>query len=280
MMMLGLCLESCHILSQTLIVKYKKMRKILRNFIINSFGIFRRIFSIHHGKRVVTFHDIDNKKLFFQKMKWLKDNYSIVSMEELLTRNNVKESQIAITFDDGFECWYKNAVPVLEELKIPAIFFVCSGIFIDKNPRDFLKNNLHRTKELNPLSLDQLKYISANPLFEIGGHTTNHADLGICTSKRDLDNEIMNDSCMISRWTGVAPRWFAYPYGKSNNINPKVVEYLKQTSYIAAFTIQPSFIKKDDDKFLLPRDSLNIYDNTRLWKNWLSGGYIRKTKRL
>jgi len=191
----------------------------------------------------------------------------------LLDNPDYKQRQVAITFDDGFACWYWNAVPVLEELNIPAVFFVCSGAVNDAGNMNFIRENLHRTKDLQPLSIDQLRYISKNTLFEIGGHTLSHIDLGLNLSSERLKIEIYEDMRRIERWTGVKPRWFAYPYGRYKNISDSSLEYLRDSSYKGAFTIQPGFVVSGYDKFLVHRDSLNIHDTNRLWKDWLSGGY-------
>lgn len=62
--------------------------------------------------------------IFEYQMKWLKKNYHILSMEELLCyikrKKPFPDSSAIITFDDGFMSNYDLAFPILTELNIPA----------------------------------------------------------------------------------------------------------------------------------------------------------------
>lgn len=62
---------------------------------------------------------------FYQQMKYLKACYPIFRMEDdwnLETKNGV-----VITFDDGYKDNLQHALPILEELQIPATIFVTVG---------------------------------------------------------------------------------------------------------------------------------------------------------
>jgi len=72
---------------------------------------------------------------FERQMLYLKRNFEILKVSELLKKikeKRIPQNGIVITFDDGYADNYEFALPVLEKLKIPATFFVCSGN-IDKN---------------------------------------------------------------------------------------------------------------------------------------------------
>ena len=51
---------------------------------------------------------------------------------EKLKKNNLKENEVCLTFDDGIKCQIDVALPVLEDLKIKSFFFVYTSIFEDK----------------------------------------------------------------------------------------------------------------------------------------------------
>lgn len=62
---------------------------------------------------------------FEQQMKYLKKNYVIPRFEE--DWNLIDGPGVVITFDDGYLDNYEKALPILEELEIPATIFVSIG---------------------------------------------------------------------------------------------------------------------------------------------------------
>lgn len=62
---------------------------------------------------------------FRQQMLYLKHHYPIVRFEE--DWSHLDQDAVAITFDDGYLDNLENALPILEELEIPATIFVSTG---------------------------------------------------------------------------------------------------------------------------------------------------------
>ncbi|HLI86858.1 MAG TPA: polysaccharide deacetylase family protein [Bryobacteraceae bacterium] len=64
---------------------------------------------------------------FARQMQWLKKRLTILSQDELLDllRRPAKGHFAVVTFDDAYRDNYDLAWPVLRDLSIPAIFFVC-----------------------------------------------------------------------------------------------------------------------------------------------------------
>ena len=86
---------------------------------------------------VFTYHDISNNpsefsrnhnlnvppSLFEYQIKFIKERFNIISPDDLL-ECRVPDKAALITFDDGFKSFFRNAVPILEQYKIPAIVFL------------------------------------------------------------------------------------------------------------------------------------------------------------
>jgi peptidoglycan/xylan/chitin deacetylase (PgdA/CDA1 family) len=243
---------------------------------VMAIGCVRRMLGLtQSGKRVIVFHDVKDAELFREKLEWLMAHYEIVSLEELLSRPLGQRTQVAITFDDGYACWRESAAPILEDLKIPAVFFVCSGFvgLRDKETEYFRLHYFRRQQRLSPITRNQLVGLANQPLFEIGSHTVHHIDLGRPLDENTLIAEIYMDRYQLENWTGTPIRWFAYPFGEPKNVSPQAVNFVKRTGFLAAFTLVPSYWKLDQDRFKIGRDSLDLAQPLRLWHAWLNGAY-------
>ena len=93
-----------------------------------------------------------NYKEFEKNMVYLKKNNVILSMDELihLKENNDKfpVNSVVITFDDGFENNYSVAAPILDNLNIPATFYISTS-YINSTKMfwvDQIEDCINRTK--------------------------------------------------------------------------------------------------------------------------------------
>ena len=133
---------------------------------------------------------------FYKQMKYLKENFKIVGFEE----NIYDYGSVAITFDDGYREGYLNALPILEELQIPAIFFISTACIDSKEEIwcHVLSNLIINGDEKNmSLELDGINYKTSS--LENRLNTSRVlCDLLKKTSKTKLV-EYMNK---IKRWAG------------------------------------------------------------------------------
>ena len=213
-------------------------------------GLIKKIMTEIFPRVVVAFHEVSDRNLFQKRLLWLKKN----------------QPNLLVTFDDGYGNWLENAVPVLEELKTPAIFFVCSGWLglEEKAGTEFRQKNLLRQTPLAPLSITQLKALAAHPLFEIGSHTVHHLDLGQDWPEEVLEKEISGDKIALEEIIGQPVRWFAYPFGRSHNISSAATVAVKKAGFQGAFTFMPGYWQSDGDQFLIGRYGFDI--NRPLWQ--------------
>jgi peptidoglycan/xylan/chitin deacetylase (PgdA/CDA1 family) len=62
-------------------------------------------------------------KDFKDQIRYIKKNYNIISLEELLHLKKIPNRSALLTFDDGYLDHYKNVFPILYKEKISGIFF-------------------------------------------------------------------------------------------------------------------------------------------------------------
>tara|TARA_Y100001968_G_scaffold262691_1_gene251067 strand:+ start:1189 stop:2097 length:909 start_codon:yes stop_codon:yes gene_type:complete len=86
---------------------------------------------------------------FRNMLSWLQKNYSLIGANNYINKfksGTLSNSEICLSFDDALKCQYHIAIPVLEELKLDAFFFVYSSAFTDTP--DFLEiYRLFRTSQ-------------------------------------------------------------------------------------------------------------------------------------
>ena len=200
--------------------------------------------------RVVAFHEIKDAEVkdFQEKLAFLKKKFNIISPEDFLNQRLDKQKiNLLLTFDDAFESWLKNAVPVLKEENLSAIFFLNS-------------KGLSLTSILNENSQT------------IGGHTVSHSRL-TKIPHNELIFEIGENKKQLERAIGQKIIFFAYPFGDKQSFNKLIVEEVEKAGYQYGFTILPGFNKLKTNSYLLHRDSVDVNWGNKFLKMWLLGAY-------
>ena len=59
-----------------------------------------------------------SKKIFNHQIEYLKKNFNVISINDVLQKNEIKQ-KVVITFDDGYFDNLKNALPILEKYDCP-----------------------------------------------------------------------------------------------------------------------------------------------------------------
>ncbi len=196
-------------------------------------------------------------------LRWIGRRFKFLSPRQLLQG---ERCGVLLTFDDGFANNPRNALPVLEELDAPAVFFVPAQHVRD--PRDWLPATREtvrrhwRRKDLVPeatardlydgMSRRQLAMCAEHPLLTIGSHTVHHPFLTGC-SDSVLASELEHSKALLEKWCGYDVDLFAYPAG---DYDLRVARAAQAAGYRAAFA-------EDSRKVGLPRyeiPRIGLYD--------------------
>lgn len=219
--------------------------------------------------RILAFHHIPDKTTFLNKIKTIKQKANIVSFDDFINGRLVTDKiNMVITFDDGFASQYENALPVLRENQIPAIFFISSGFIDSKDPKTFCKKGF-KISTKRPMTWRQVKELSLD--FDVGGHGRHHKNLAILV-KDALYSEIHSDKKKIEREIKRKIRLFAYPFGSTRHISPSVLKTVKDIGYEYAFTIIPKRAEKKD-RFLINRVSVDAALSDSVFGSLVFGDY-------
>lgn len=168
-------------------------------------------------------------ELFQAQMRYLKQrDLRGVSMQELRQAESVGNARrlIGLTFDDGYEDFLQNAVPVLERFGFSATVFVVGGMLGGENNWQFRYNP---RPQLNLLSVEGVREVSARGM-EVGSHTMTHMPL-FGTEQELLEEEVSSSRRVLSEVLGQAVDGFCYPYGA---IDSAAVQAVRRAGYAYA----------------------------------------------
>jgi peptidoglycan/xylan/chitin deacetylase (PgdA/CDA1 family) len=253
-----------------------QVKRRLRNALVRAGAATQRGPSA--GKRALALHDVPDVKRFGEVLDRLRAEYEILSLEEWLTAPPARRTQLTLTFDDGYASWHEAVAPLLEDRRLPAVFFVSSGLvgLEGEEARAFVRNRLRRRRELRLIGMAQLQDLARHPLFEVGAHTLTHADLGRVTDRDVARTEIAADRARLEDWLGSPVRWFAYPFGGPRNVSRTARAVVEDVGMSAAFTLIPGWWEPTaGDRFRIGRDGLDPSLPYAVWQAWLRGGYDR-----
>ena len=187
--------------------------------------------------RVLMYHSINgsdsipdylkvSEKNFEKQMKFLKENYNVISYKDFDQRfrtGEIEPNTVLITFDDGYKDNCTYAYPILKRFNLPAIMFLTSnrdGPYLSDNDIEFMSD-----------------------LISFGYHTKSHKRLSELTLN-ELEEELKSNYEV-----------FAYPYGDKKSYNKEVIEEVKK-DYLFAFTTTEGLVSDDSDPYKLERLSI------------------------
>lgn len=143
---------------------------------------------------------------------------SLSSVLDLCDRSpdEISERTVVVTFDDIYDNVYHNAWPVLQELGIPATFFI-STAFVDAD-RPFLFDPWamkHRQRipvdAWRPITDRHLRIMLETDMAEVGAHTHTHQDFRDRPEAFAVD--VRRGVEKLHRRFGADDLPFAFPYG-------------------------------------------------------------------
>jgi peptidoglycan/xylan/chitin deacetylase (PgdA/CDA1 family) len=141
---------------------------------------------------------------------------------------------IVLTFDNGYQSQYTNALPVLKQLGWPG--------------NEMIQTDFINLTSQGGLTDSQIRGLLAAG-WELDTQGMTHADL-IAASASTLHDEVFTARQLLRQRYGVPVDWFAYPSG---HYNATVVGALKAAGFLGSMTVVPGWANPSNDPFALPR---------------------------
>jgi peptidoglycan/xylan/chitin deacetylase (PgdA/CDA1 family) len=145
-----------------------------------------------------------------QILTLLNSGYTVISLEKLvnLINNPYKfliKKYAVLTFDDGYQDFIINAVPVLQQYGLPATVFIVTEMFGKTAEWSQKSKNVRLMSEKEILTIRELG-------INIGSHTRMHVDL-TKLNDNELENELKNSRQKLID-LGENFFSFSYPWGR------------------------------------------------------------------
>jgi len=179
-------------------------------------------------------------------MQYLREaGYQFLSLDQLKEPVVSAQKAVVVTFDDGYLDNFENAIPLLEELHIPATFFIVPSLVGKYN--DWMKQEGYPRRRL--MNWSHIRELVSKPYFCIGSHTLTHPYL-TRLDNTELKREIVDSKLLIEDRTGMKIRYFAYPYG---DMDERVERMVKASQYEGACSTRSGFHRPGSENFRLKR---------------------------
>jgi len=192
--------------------------------------------------RTILLHDLHEEQLpaFDRLVQHVMATHGFITpaeAESILTGSPDplnRRIRVLLTFDDGFQSQASAVREVLDRYAIKAVFFLCPGLMDVPAERQreaiarYIFDGERETSipgSMRLLSWSEAKFLLASG-HTIGSHTTFHrrlCGLGV----EELRSEIVGSGELLEKRLGISVRWFAYPFGNIESIDPSSYELIR-----------------------------------------------------
>ncbi len=229
----------------------------------------------HYTVPVIMYHKVEvnpdnhsdtvSPETFRRQMHYLESRgYQVIPLDELILKTQrgdyLSKKAVVLTFDDGYENNYTEALPVLQQYQYPATVFV-SPDFIGKE--GFL--SLAQMKEMQTVGL------------RFGSHGMSQAYLPDLTDDVRV-HEIAESRRILQQVLEAPVDHFCYPVG---GFNHRIKEFVQDSGYKGAMATNRGYDRFNKDVYEMNRIRFSDNDDSEfiLWAK-LSGYYnlFRKLK--
>jgi peptidoglycan/xylan/chitin deacetylase (PgdA/CDA1 family) len=166
---------------------------------------------------------------------------------------------VAITFDDGFLDFERNAAPALAARALPATLFVTTGALAPFN-RSVLP-------PAAMLTLEQVAKLAVQDGIGVGAHTHWHRHLDTLPPA-EVQRELAGPKAILADALGRDVGLLAYPHGYND---ARVRKLARLAGYRAAFAVRDAFSPEHDDPFRIARLTVRADTAQDVFESWLAG---------
>jgi peptidoglycan/xylan/chitin deacetylase (PgdA/CDA1 family) len=178
-----------------------------------------------------------------------------------------------VTFDDGYENNFLNALPILESLGVPATIYLATS-FVDSSSKfpfdDWCASGsrLAPPSSWRPLASRQCRQLLESGLIELGTHTHTHRKL--MDDPEEFRKDLTVSVEFLREHFGVEQTTLAFPHGICT---PAMIEVARQVGLASALSTRPHLNSLNSDPLQWGRFNVESHDTAATLAGKLSGWY-------
>lgn len=182
-----------------------------------------------------------SKKKFIQQIEYLSANdYTFLTINDIIAVLDGKKAinnGVLLSFDDGYKNTILDVMPILNEMRIPALLAICSGYLFYKSEMDMSKHICDDFANAQDIT----DWISCGNC--IASHTYSHKKLTEC-SEKECDEELHKDKYLLEKHFNVKLNLLIYPFGARNSSIEKIAKRYYQCAFTTEGGEPPSTINR------------------------------------
>lgn len=196
---------------------------------------------------VLAYHSVSDEErgIFAEQMDWLLRTAMPVRAD-VETLPSKRGHYAAVTFDDGFENVFRNALPELEKRNIPSTLFIVTEALGGKRAWEHLGGDDTRNEQV--MSPEQLRQLRPE-LVQVGSHTMNHPLLPTISGAA-LHQELAGSRLKLEQITGHPVTTLSFPYG---GFNQAILDGCREAGYARVFSALPVYAFSEPAEFISGR---------------------------
>jgi peptidoglycan/xylan/chitin deacetylase (PgdA/CDA1 family) len=207
--------------------------------------------------------------VFAQQMRYLrKAGYRTIDLCELIDnfdRGEDLSKTAVITFDDGYQDFLTDAMPVMKQHGFTATIFLAT---------DRIRDTSVRLEGVDYLTWREVRELHEEG-FGFGSHTVTHPDLR-SLGPEQIEYELGSSKEIIEQKLGVPVYSFAYPFAfpeEDQDFTRFLSDAFENQGFHNGVTTVLGRASRNSKRFFLPRLPVNSWDDEIFLQAKLEGGY-------
>lgn len=185
----------------------------------------------------------------------------------------IPSNVFVVTFDDGYANNLLHALPILEELRVPATIFLATAYLDSDRPFPFENWSMAGSDRVpaaswRPLTTEECYELQASELIELGAHTHTHD--AFAGKPDEFRQDLAISIKILQTRFGVSNPTFSFPFGLAT---PEMNAVALKSGVCCALNTQPERVLPESNPFLWGRFNACDLDTAATLATKLNGWY-------